>query len=691
MLKPRLPSNSKYRDDIDGLRAISVLAVVAFHAFPDWATGGFVGVDVFFVISGYLISEILFRNFENDTFSLADFYSHRIRRIFPALIVILIFCLTLGWFSLLADEFMQLGKHMTAGATFVSNFALLSEAGYFDNSAETKPLLHLWSLGIEEQFYILYPLILWAIYKYKLNLFKIIISLLAISFLFNIIGVKHNIDSAFYAPQSRIWELLFGSLLAHFIHYKDKRSTCPNTHNNTHSLYSRIITYWPNNGSIKFGNILSATGFALLIFGILRINKKDIYPGWWALIPVTGSVLIILAGSNAWLNRKILSNKIAIWVGLVSFPLYLWHWPLISFVNIIESSSPSIQIRILAIIVSIAMAWITYEYIEVPIRYGKHNKKYTPILLALMASLGIIGSLIYNNEGFVYRKNIKELANDQKGLIAPRLINETDACNKLILKFSGNCIALYNDNPTRFDFIFLGDSHARALAMSLANAGQTKYSFIQIGKSGCPFVKDVDRFLYGQPYKCNIAYNETISYLKSLKSRDIAFISMYYTAYYTGNGYNIPKGSIHLEKTTNDIPNKNMHPSEETYPNIFENGFNKMLLDIAPIFNRVIIVLQPPEMGFNMRKCVNRPFSTPIKCTVKQSDMLTHQNDYRKAVEAASKRFKNVTIYDPTRVFCYNEVCNSLIDERLVYRDDNHINQFGSALMLEDIMNLVKP
>ncbi len=691
MLKPRPPSNSKYRNDIDGLRAISVLAVVAFHAFPDWATGGFVGVDVFFVISGYLISTILFRNFDNGIFSLVDFYSHRIRRIFPALIIILIFCLTVGWFSLLADEFMQLGKHVTAGATFVSNFALLSEAGYFDNSAETKPLLHLWSLGIEEQFYILYPLILWAIYKYKLNLFKIIISLLVISFLFNIISVKHNIDSAFYAPQSRIWELLCGSLLAYFIHYKEKLSTCSNTHNTPHSLHLRIITYWPSNGSIQFGDFLSVTGFSLLIFAFFTINKKDIYPGWWALIPVTGAMLIILAGSNAWLNRKILSNKLAIWFGLVSFPLYLWHWPLISFVNIIESSSPSTQFRILAIIISIAMAWFTYEYIEVPIRYGKHNKKHTPILLVLMASLGIIGSVIYANEGFILRKNIKEFANDQKGLIAPRLINETDACNKLILKFSGNCIAQYDNNPTQFDFIFLGDSHARSLAMSLANADQTKYSFIQIGKSGCPFIKDVDRFLYSQPYKCNIVYDEMISYLKSLKSRDIAFISMYYTAYYSGKGYNIPQGSMHLEKVANNISNRNMHSTDEAYPNIFDNGFNKMLLDIAPMFKRVIIVLQPPEMGFNMRKCMNRPFSTPIKCTVKQSDMLIHQNGYRKTVEAASKRFKNVTIYDPTRVFCFNDVCNSVIDERLVYRDDNHINQFGSALVLQDIISLVKP
>jgi peptidoglycan/LPS O-acetylase OafA/YrhL len=148
----------KYRPDIDGLRAIAVLSVVAFHAFPEWITGGFIGVDIFFVISGYLISTILFENLEKGCFSFVDFYSRRIRRIFPALLLVLTSCYLAGWFTLLADEYMQLGKHMAGGASFLSNFFLWNESGYFDNIADTKPLLHLWSLGIEEQFYIFWPL-----------------------------------------------------------------------------------------------------------------------------------------------------------------------------------------------------------------------------------------------------------------------------------------------------------------------------------------------------------------------------------------------------------------------------------------------------------------------------------------------------------------------------------------------------
>jgi peptidoglycan/LPS O-acetylase OafA/YrhL len=188
-LQPQL-LHPKYRPDIDGLRAIAVLSVIAFHAFPNWAVGGFTGVDIFFVISGYLISTIIFDNLDKGTFSFGDFYGRRIKRIFPALLTVLITCYLFGWLTLLADEFKQLGKHLVAGAGFVSNLVLWSEAGYFDNSAETKPLLHLWSLGIEEQFYLIWPILLWLGYKRKFNLLTLTLILAAASLYFNMKGKR---------------------------------------------------------------------------------------------------------------------------------------------------------------------------------------------------------------------------------------------------------------------------------------------------------------------------------------------------------------------------------------------------------------------------------------------------------------------------------------------------------------------
>jgi peptidoglycan/LPS O-acetylase OafA/YrhL len=201
---------------------IAVLAVVAFHAYPKSIKGGFICVDIFFVISGYLISTIIFESLDRDTFSFSDFYARRVKRIFPALLLVLTTCLLFGWFLLLADEFNQLGKHITAGASFISNLVFWNEAGYFDNAADTKPLLHLWSLGIEEQFYVVWPLVLWLAWKKKFNPIIIIILLVIASFVFNIYLIKSDEIAAFYSPLTRFWELLSGSLLAWMALYKSE-------------------------------------------------------------------------------------------------------------------------------------------------------------------------------------------------------------------------------------------------------------------------------------------------------------------------------------------------------------------------------------------------------------------------------------------------------------------------------------
>ena len=203
-----------YRPDIDGLRAVAVLSVVIFHAFPNVLRSGFVGVDIFFVISGYLITSIILEGLERDRFSFATFYARRIRRIFPALLVVLATCLIAGWFLLLPDEYSLLGKHTLAGAGFVSNIALWLEANYFDAAADTKILLHLWSLGVEEQYYLFWPVVLWAAWRYGLRLRWLFVILFACSFAYNVQATRANSVVAFYSPLSRFWELGAGGILA---------------------------------------------------------------------------------------------------------------------------------------------------------------------------------------------------------------------------------------------------------------------------------------------------------------------------------------------------------------------------------------------------------------------------------------------------------------------------------------------
>ncbi len=397
-------SHPKYRPDIDGLRAIAVLSVVTFHAFPSWMKGGFIGVDVFFVISGYLISTIIFENLDRGTFSFATFYARRIKRIFPALLLVLTASYAFGWVTLFADEFKQLGKHIAAGAGFVSNLVLWNELGYFDNSAETKPLLHLWSLGIEEQFYIFWPFLLWLTWKQKFNILTVTLIVAAVSFYLNVAGVRADAVATFYSPQTRFWELLGGSLLAWVMLYrKDATNSVKAKLNNwAASAVGRDKT------NDYFSNALAFAGLAILVYGFWCINKELNFPGIWAIAPVLGAVLLILSGPNAWVNRSLLSNRVAVWFGLISFPLYLWHWPLLSFARIIESHVPDRSTRMAAVLLAIALAWLTYKLVESPIRSGRDTGTKVSVLVVFMVIMGSAGYYTYSKDGLSYRTKDRE-------------------------------------------------------------------------------------------------------------------------------------------------------------------------------------------------------------------------------------------------------------------------------------------
>lgn len=354
-----------YRPDVDGLRAVAVLAVLAFHAFPGLAPGGFAGVDVFFVISGFLISGIIFQDLERGRFSFASFYWRRIRRIFPALVLVLAACLALGWLLLLPDEYNQLGRHVAAGAGFLANVSFWLETGYFDTAAELKPLLHLWSLGVEEQYYLAWPLLL---YVFRRHALWMIVALGAASFALNIWLTPRDPSAAFYLPFTRFWELLVGSALAWFASYK------------------------------KTNNLAAFIGAGLVLAGFGLLNAERAFPGWWALLPVAGTALLIRAGPAAWINRRILAHPAAVFVGLISYPLYLWHWPLLAYARIVEGGEPSAAVRVFLLILSFALAWATYQFLEKPIRFGVLVRRIAvPALAATMVGVGFGGVAAYRS------------------------------------------------------------------------------------------------------------------------------------------------------------------------------------------------------------------------------------------------------------------------------------------------------
>jgi peptidoglycan/LPS O-acetylase OafA/YrhL len=346
-------SRPTYRPDIDGLRAVAVLSVVLFHAFPKQLPGGFIGVDIFFVISGYLIYLIIFSN--------------------------LLSSAVLGWFILLGDEYNQLGKHIASGMGFIANMVLWGESGYFDAASDTKPLLHLWSLAIEEQFYLVYPFLLYIGWKLRCNIGVMIAGCILLSFYAGIYVMETDPVSAFYLPQLRFWELMSGGLVAWIIYYKP-------------TLYTATC-----HQQCRIENTLAIIGVSLLSLGLVFTNKAVGFPGYWALLPVLGSMAIILAGSQAWLNNQILSRRYVVWFGLISFPLYLWHWVFLSYGTILAAKTPSYLVRVILVLLSVLLAWLTYRFLEKPIRFGM--KSPTVVVTYLFCSAVVVfsvGLLLYH-------------------------------------------------------------------------------------------------------------------------------------------------------------------------------------------------------------------------------------------------------------------------------------------------------
>lgn len=381
-----------YRPDIDGLRAVAVLAVIGFHAFPRWVPGGFVGVDIFFVISGYLISTIILTAVDTGRFSFATFYARRIRRIFPALIAVLAACYAAGWFWLYADPFEQIGKHIAGGAGFVSNYVLWREAGYFDADADTKPLLHLWSLGIEEQFYLVWPLMVFVAWKARFNLVALTVVVFAVSSYFNVDGIRRDLVGTFYSPWTRFWELTAGSALAAIV-------TDPGTWPGAkfRLLYDTLRA----RAVVRDG--IAIAGLALAMAAVFGLDRTRHYPGLWALLPVVAAFVIIAAGPDTWLNRTVLSQRVLVGIGLISYPLYLWHWSLLSFARLLRSATPPPAVRAAAILAAFVLAWLTYVLIEKPIRFGPGRRWAVPVLCVLMAGCGAAGYYTFIHHGLVER------------------------------------------------------------------------------------------------------------------------------------------------------------------------------------------------------------------------------------------------------------------------------------------------
>lgn len=626
-------SSTKYIPAIDGLRAIAVLSVILFHAFPNTVPGGFIGVDIFFVISGYLITNIIVTQGSSGTFSFKDFYARRIRRIFPALIIVLVSVYALGWFVMLAEEFKQLGKHIAAGAGFVANWAYWLESGYFDELHELKPLLNLWSLGVEEQFYIFWPCIILLLIRMRVNLRGVLFFLVGISFLLNIFCIKDHQSATFYLPFSRFWELGLGGILAV---EKDAIS------------------------KLKFNTSLSFIFGALAIFAsIFLLSSKSLFPGWAALVPVLGTALILMSMQAGSIGSTLLSNRLLVYLGLISYPLYLWHWPVLSLARLIKGIPLSSIESIVLLIVSVLLAFLTYFLLEKRVRH--QGAKTVFILCVLLSAVGFQGWSTYDRDGleFRLRKTIDIPAEQRRDFVKwedKGMLPKGDCDPGFIYPEAHVCTQSNWEKGA--DIAVLGDSHAFSAYWGIAKVYSDNHVIRLLGQGGCaPFMNAGS---FGSYSSCEKNINAQLAWLS--KNPDVKTVFI-----------------VHRNRIlTSDA-------ERSTYAVAIQQTFDLLLAG-----NKKVIYVYPvPELNFEPRLCVGElPLGrkNPVgSCSYPLPRELERQSSLRKGIAEVLKKYPSVETFDPTKVLCRDGVCSAVIDHRVMYTDTNHLSESGSYIQGDEI------
>ncbi len=641
-----------YRPDIDGLRAVAILCVVIFHAFPGELSGGFIGVDVFFVISGFLISSVIYGSLAQGRFSFGDFYARRVRRIFPALILVLVAAYCTGWFVLMADEFKQFGAHIAASASFIQNFVLNQEAGYFDSASELKPLLHIWSLSIEEQYYLVFPFLVWVVWRVGLNALSVIGLLAVVSFALNISATGNSMSPAFYMPQNRIWELLAGALLAYFQLFKATSLLHALKSAVFHSLVFRFPPETERHDAV-LNDLLATVGFSLIVAAAFGLDSTMAYPSGWALLPVVGSVFLILAGPAAWINQHLLNNRLMVQIGLISYPLYLWHWPILSFARIMGIGNQNYRVASLAVAASFFAAWLTYRLIERPLQAGGNQRLTTFILVLLMVIVGCAGYTTYERDGLSFRKYaFPTIFEGDVGhsaffrYMSERYYPCTPAqIEQEALKWVGYTRCYQSKENDNIDMVLVGDSHAEQLFIGLAEQLPTKNIAYYI-KDGSPFIDNPD---FANIYKI-------VTARASIKKIVLTM------------SWSKRRADFDENKT-------------------LEKQLTKTVSALIAAGKEVYLTDDNPTFPIDPKNCkINRSLLLESNCAVDFSTAgvaLAQYSDELLEVVRKEPRIKYLRTY---RYFCNAEECSMLHGSKLLFRDKNHLNIEGSKYVAQRII-----
>jgi len=659
MLKYFIPvvnHSLKYNPALDGLRGIAIALVLLFHIWPEYFSFGYVGVDIFFVLSGYLITQIIHTKLQSNSFSFKEFYRNRIRRIFPAMIIVLLTTFLIGYLFLFPSELKQLGRHIKSSAFFYQNFRLMGEVGYWDEAAQLKPLLHFWSLSIEEQFYAFWPLLLFILHKVKVDFF---LSLLIIFLLLVIVPQFLNIDS-FYHSFSRFWELSFGGLMYAI-----------STKFNGIKQINRF--QW-----IIFATFIFAVGFAYGSSTFSMIKTLMI-------IIATGLLILHITTKP---NCQLLSTSPLVFLGLISFPLYLWHYVFISYMYIFGLEVQNYGIWI--ILFSVFIAYLTYRYVEIYTR-KQTSYRFAILLFAIALAVGFLGQYTNKKNGLPNRSNL--ILNDKFKQQFVRTPAQNKTGMSLVTKILGHkptndYVKATSDDLSKNFIAVIGDSHAHTSYPGFAEESNKRgYETVLLANSSCPpYVGGAMGKNMSDVQKCENKILNIQTIIRSIPNLKKVILVTRGPCYIYDIGYGVvDSGGKPLNYHFKEFfTKKTSYNQKEKFFEVLENTFKFFDKDQNI---KYYYLLENPELGFSPKNCMERPFGLfSSKCKINYEDYIARAGQYRNKVENIGKKYPDITILDPKGLYCDDKYCYAIKDGKMLYADDDHHSIDGSIIQAKYLM-----
>ena len=660
----------KYRAEIDGLRALAVVPVILFHAGFELFSGGFVGVDVFFVISGYLITTILIEDIENKRFSIVNFYERRARRILPALFLVMLVCIPLAWMWMLPSQMKDFSQSLVAVSLFASNILFWRESGYFAEAAEEKPLLHTWSLAVEEQYYVLFPIFLILAWRFGKNrVFWMIVVMAAISLLLSEWGWRNKATANFYLAPTRAWELFAGSIAAFIVRKQ----------------------------GVQKNNLLALIGLAAIVFSIFFYDETTPFPSVYALVPVLGVVLLVLYADKETIAARLLSTKGFVGIGLISYSAYLWHQPLFAFARIRSLEHPSLLHMSMLSLTSLALAWFSWRYIERPFR-DKHAVKRNHIFIAsltLLASFSVIGTVGHLNNGFQQRFEERILFLD--GFRSADARSRDLSCFPIIgFSQRDRCVLGDKENVKG---VLIGDSHAQMLWGPLDNQTQRLgVGILSFTNGGCPPIFGVWR--RDIVNNCN-EYNEAaFEYIKSNSEIEYIILSGRWTIHVERKRFDNQEGGVEtgtdafLDVITNGERESNV---EKVRQEKLLKRLQGTLLKFESLNRKVFVVYPVPEVGFipaeKEIRYLRHNKLEGFDSTHSYDVFLRRNRKVRDAFGDITSELNSTTFFDSSDTLCskITRRCSTYDQNGTpLYFDDDHLSATGSKVIVNEIVRWIK-